>query len=265
MFMRALVKTVLPEPILARYRSRLNRRTPPVGRVRFGDLRRLQPIDRGFGAAHGTTVGRYYIERFLGECSQDIQGRVLEIGDDRYTRQFGGSRVRQSDVFSAAPGPGVTYVGDLTRADEVESNSYDCIVFAATLHRILKPGSVLLATLAATSHISRYDMDRWGDFWRFTSRSAGRLFSDAFPGGSVKVHAYGNVLMAVAHMYGLVAEEFTPEEINYFDPDYEVQLAVRAVKPADLQADRSSSSLQCWFAIFVPLLETQLAASLSLI
>ena len=65
-------------------------RVPPVGRVRFGDLRRLTPISRYFGFDRGLPVDRYYIERFLARNASEIAGRVLEVGDDGYTRRFGG-------------------------------------------------------------------------------------------------------------------------------------------------------------------------------
>ena len=83
-----------------------------------------------------------------------------------------------------------TLVADLTRAENIPSNTFDCIICTQTLmfiynvqaairtlYRILKPGGVLLATVAGVSHqISRHDMERWGDYWRFTSLSTRLLF-----------------------------------------------------------------------------------------
>jgi hypothetical protein len=73
-------------------------------------------------------------------------------------------------------------------------------------------------------------MDAWGDYWRFTSLSARRLFEEAFSGGAVEVEAFGNVLAATAFLYGLSSDELRPEERDHFDPDYEVLIAIRAVK-----------------------------------
>src|SRR5436305_11493352 len=70
----------------------------PVGSVRWGDLRSLQPICSQFGFSRGKPVDRYYIEAFLAEHANDVSGHVLEIKDGNYTRQFGGSRVKRSDV-----------------------------------------------------------------------------------------------------------------------------------------------------------------------
>ena len=82
------------------------------------------------------------------------------------------------------------------------------------------------------SQIVRYDMDRWGDYWRFTSLSARRLFECGFPGGEVRVEAHGNVLAATAFLQGLSSRDLRADELDYTDPDYEVLIAVRAVKHA---------------------------------
>jgi hypothetical protein len=69
----------------------------------------------------------------------------------------------------------------------------------------------------------------WEDHWRFTSRSAGRLFREIF-GDAVDVHAYGNVLAAIAFLEGLSAHELKKEELDASDPDFEVLIGVRALK-----------------------------------
>lgn len=220
-------------------------RWPPVSGVRFGSLRRLAPVSRTFGLDRGACIDRYYIEAFLACNAQDIRGHVLEIGDDSYTRKFGDERVAQSDVLHLQTGnPKATLVGDLTTAQHIRSDNFDCIILTQTLqfiydvraalshlYRILKPGGVLLATIPGISQISRHDMDRWGDYWRFTTLSARRLFEELFPNSNVTVQAYGNVLTAVAFLEGLAAEELRREELDHADADYELLITVRAVKP----------------------------------
>jgi hypothetical protein len=73
-------------------------------------------------------------------------------------------------------------------------------------------------------------MDRWGDYWRFTSASASRLFADLGSNANVEVVAYGNVFAAIAFLHGLAVEDFTSAELDVLDPDYEVLLGVRIVK-----------------------------------
>jgi SAM-dependent methyltransferase len=212
-------------------------------KIDFGALRRLEPVSREFGFDRGLPIDRFYIENFLSAHRANIRGHVLELGDDRYTREFG-TGVTSSDVLDVTKGNAkASIVADLTHADQIEADWFDCIIFTqslqfiydarpalTTLRRILKPGSVLLATFPGISQISRYDMERWGDFWRFTTLSARRMFEEAFDAGNVTVESYGNVLAATAFLHGLAAQELTDEELNHRDPDYEVLIAVRACK-----------------------------------
>lgn len=67
-------------------------------------LRRLSPVSRVWGFDRGLPVVRYHIERFLSANTADIQGHVLEIGDNTYTRNYGSSRAVQSDVLHLVEG-----------------------------------------------------------------------------------------------------------------------------------------------------------------
>jgi SAM-dependent methyltransferase len=218
--------------------------------VRFGNLRRLTPVSRQFGYDRGQPIDRHYIERFLEIHASDICGHVLEIADDTYTREFGGDRVSASDVLHVAPGqPQATIIGDLICEDVLPAGIFDCVILTQTLqfiydapaalrtiNRALKPGGVLLATFPGITPISRYDMERWGQFWGFTTLSGRRLFDDSCSWVDVRVESFGNVLAATGVLYGLAAEELRPQELNHHDPDYEVIIAVRATK-ANGQAD----------------------------
>ncbi len=208
-------------------------------------MRRLKPISNKFGFDRGFPIGRYYIERFLLTYASNIQGHVLEIRDNNYTRKFGGDRVIKSDVLHVKEGnPMATIVADLTCADNIQSDAFDCIIFTQTLqfiydvraairtlYRILKPGGVLLATCHGISQISRHDMVRWGEYWRFTTLSARLLFEEVFPVENIEVRAHGNVLTAIAYLYGLAVEELTKQELEYHDPNYELMITIKAVKP----------------------------------
>jgi glycosyltransferase involved in cell wall biosynthesis len=223
----------------------LNRQyIPPMGHVRFGNLRRVRPISRLFGSDRGRCIDRYYIENFLTKNTQDIRGNVLEIGDASYTRKFGRERVTNSAVLHVTPSnPQATLIGDLATGAGIPASAFDCMILTQTFpfiydvkgaianaYAALKPGGVLLATFPGISQISRYDMDRWGEFWRFTTLSARRLFEEIFPAENVTIEAKGNVLAAIAFLHGLAAEELRQEELDYHDPNYEVSITVRAVK-----------------------------------
>lgn len=217
-----------------------------VTKVRsFDSLRRVTPISRDFGWDRGLPIDRYYIEKFLQKQSQDIRGRVLEIQNNNYTHKFGGAQVAQSDVLDIdEKNPQASIIADLTSAEQIPSDTFDCIVCTQTLlliydlraairtlYRILKPNGVLLVTIPGGSHkICRDEMQRVGDYWRFTSLSAQRLFEEAFQSGNVEVGTFGNVLTAIAFLHGLATRELRRDELEYHDPDYEVTITVRAVK-----------------------------------
>lgn len=232
---------------LARFRTARARRklSPRLGALDWGDLRRTDPVSREFGFDRGLPIDRHYIEAFLAAHVGAIHGHVLEIGDRTYTERFGGDAVTMSDVLHrTGESPLATIVADLTDAPQIPSGTFDCIVITQTLqftfamaktvaeiHRILAPGGVVLCTVPGISQISRYDMDRWGDYWRLTSLSARTLFETAFASDDVEVTTYGNVLAAVALLHGVAVSELTEAELDVHDDDFQVIVAVAAVKP----------------------------------
>lgn len=244
--LKSAVKQILGESITAWIRQKRNRwrRWPPVGWVRFGSLRSVQPIARAFGRGYGWIIDRYYIENFLSQHRGDIRGSVLEIGSNVYTVRFG-QAVTSSDVLHVIAGnPQATIVADLTKDEGLPECRFDCMILTQTLqfiydvpaairtvHRILRPGGVVLCTVPGISKISVYDQQRWGDYWRFTTMSIGRLFESVFPPDSVQVRAHGNVLAATAFLQGMVVEDVTPGELDFHDPEYELMITIRAVKP----------------------------------
>ena len=217
--------------------------TPAPGAVQFGTLRRVTPLSRMWGYDRGQPIDRYYIETFLAHRAGDVRGRVLEIEDSTYTRRFGGSRVTRSDVLHVVEGnPMATIIGDLTSAPHIPSNTFECIILTQTLqliydvravihtlHRILKPGGVVLATFPGITQNNDRDWSNdW--YWEFTPLSGRRLFEEAFAPEDVKIEAFGNVLAASSFLYGIAAGELTREELDYAERGYEVIITVRASK-----------------------------------
>ena len=100
----------------------------------------------------------------------------------------------------------------------------------ATLHRILAPGGVLLATVPGITKISPPEDEEYGEWWHYTGRSLRRLAEEAFGEGNVEVVSYGNVLAAAGFLYGLAGSDLKQEELDARDPLYEVIVGVRAVK-----------------------------------
>ncbi|MBN1439008.1 MAG: class I SAM-dependent methyltransferase [Anaerolineales bacterium] len=219
-----------------------------------------RPASRKFAFDRGTPIDRRIIEAFLESHAADIRGRVLEVADRGYTERFGGARVTRSDVLHAVVGnPEATIIGDLATGRGLVWGAYDCLVLTQTLHviydiqavvanlhRMLKPGGTALVTIPGISQVSRYDADRWGDFWRMTPQAARRLFAEAFSDEGVAVESYGNVRLAAAYLYGLAAEEVDPGALSESDPDYPLLVCVRAVKKpvAEPKGKRSGRGLR---------------------
>lgn len=217
---------------------------PRVGMVDWGDLRRSKPIGRDFGVDRGTPVDRHYIDGFLAEHRDDVRGYVMEVGTDAYTRRLGQDRVTANEITHNTTGhPSATMIVDLTQPPDQAESRFDCIICTQTLHlifetsvamenlyRLLNPGGVLLLTSAGISQISRVDMRATGDYWRFTEASMRRLVGEFFPLEHCTVKAYGNVLGCVAFLHGIAAEELSAEDLDAYDPEYQMLIAARAVK-----------------------------------
>jgi SAM-dependent methyltransferase len=205
------------------------------------------PVSRSFGFDRGKPIDRWYIERFLAEHAADVRGRVLEVAESTYTGWYGGDDVTTSDVlFASAENPDATIVGDLTTGDGIAGSAFDCFICTQTLQviydvraavagtrRLLAPGGVLLATLPGISQISRQDMRDWGDWWRFTAKSAERLFGEVYGGEHVEVTEHGNVQAAAAFLYGLAAEDLDVNALEATDADFHMLVTVRAVRPPE--------------------------------
>ena len=203
----------------------------------------VEPVSRLFGFDRGTPIDRYYIEGFLDRNRHCIQGRVLEIGDNGYTIKYG-TGVTHSDVLNAVPSQNATIVGDLASGKNIPEDLFDCIIMTQTIQCIydvksalrnavsaLKPGGTLLITASGISQISRYDMDRWGEFWRFTDRSLKQILSGIVSQENIQVESFGNVAVAKAFLDGLALEELTNDILDYYDKDYQVVLTSVVRKP----------------------------------
>jgi SAM-dependent methyltransferase len=235
-FVRAAIRRIVK---VLRSRSGLVRHKS----VRFGDLRRLRPISPHFGYDRGKPVDRRYIENFLSYNAGHIKGRVLEVADNAYTLRYGGARVLSSDVLDIDErNPRATLVGDLAEGHNFPSEAFDCIVLTqtlqfvfnvhkavVTLHRMLKPGGVLLLTVPGVTSIDSGEGGAsW--YWSLSQAAVSRLLSRNFGEANIDVTTYGNVLAAVAFLYGLAEDELRPTELEARDPQYPVIVAARAIK-----------------------------------
>ena len=197
-------------------------------------------ISNDFGFGRGTPIDRMYIENFFKNQAGEISGVCLEFGDTSYIDEFGKS-VSKKYVFNYSEESSKInniIMGDLTKLDTLSENSFDCILCINVLNfiydlpsavlglkKLIKPNGKIIITMAGVSaHISRYDMDRWGDYWRLTDKAAMKLFKDA--GLNVdKIQTYGNPYACSAQINGYCMEDLSQEKIVTSHPDYQLLVA----------------------------------------
>ncbi|MCL2074549.1 MAG: glycosyltransferase [Marinilabiliaceae bacterium] len=213
------------------------------------DLFRVTPLSTCFGFDRGKPIDRYYIEKFLYDNRQYFKGRILEVAQDWYSSKYAALNKTNDEkpIIETLHLDGtekkVTIVGDLTNLQTLPENRYDCFVCTQVLHviydvsaalegayKLLKEGGVFLATTTGISQICRGDMDRWGDYWRFTNKSLELLFQKT-QFKEVEIVPMGNVLAACAFLQGLALEELPKKELlDIIDDNYQLIIGIKAVK-----------------------------------
>ena len=214
---------------------------PPVGRARWGDLRRIDPAGQGQrnGAKSSQPIVEHYTREFLRQHAGDVRGEVLELGSRGLTGAVGGNRVDSIDTAPAQARPHDRLTLAATTGTE---GQFDCILAphalqwtyeledaAARLSQVLRPGGVLLATLPGIGQVRSGDKDEPDHYWSFTSQSATELFARAFS-GPIETESFGNVLATVAALHGIDSHELDATELATHDPDYELVIGVRATR-----------------------------------
>ena len=208
----------------------------------LGSLGSIEPISAAWGYDRGLPVDRWYIERFLDEHRGDVTGRVLEVKDSGYTERFGHGVTERAVLDIDASNPRATHVADLASGEGLASRAFDCFVLTqtlqyvfefhaaiATIHRLLRPGGVLLATVPVVSRVTDPPLT---DLWRFTPLGLRQSLAQSFGQDHVEVSAHGNVLTQVAFLAGLAAEDLTEDELAADDPRFPLIACARAWREA---------------------------------
>ncbi|MFA6715797.1 MAG: methyltransferase domain-containing protein [Victivallaceae bacterium] len=225
--------------MLNKLKKYLFRRKTPV---LFEDALRTGPISAFMGTERGTPVDRYYIEQFLEKNKHYIKGTVLEIAESVYSRKLDSGVIGFEVLHAASDNPEATIVGDLTDSSTLPDARIDCFICTQTFNfifdvqaavkgacKLLKPGGVMLGTVAGISQISRFDMDRWGDYWRFTDLSVKKLLEAEF--SKIEMETFGNILAAKAFLDGVVIEDLPNKSLlDINDENYQLIIAFKAEK-----------------------------------
>lgn len=221
--------------ILRSARAQVVRQIKPKDKYWFA-TKSLKPLSHKFGFDRGTPIDRYWIESFLKQNRSYIHGKCLEVGDHRYTKEFG-RNVAESDVLDVNKNNKKANIyGDLRNLSKIISdNTYDTIILTHVLgqiddfyaaisecKRILKPRGSLLVTSSCLSPT----FDIKNNYWRFTVSSFKYIFSKYFK--SIYVKSYGNVLAGQYFWVGLAQEEIPRKILEYNDPNFPCIVAIRA-------------------------------------
>jgi SAM-dependent methyltransferase len=212
-------------------------------RVRWGNLRRLEPFSRRYGYERGNPLDRFYIDRFCAAHSAVIRGRVLEVHDSRYVGRFGAGVEKIDIVDIDAGNQDASIVADLSVVGSLPEGVFDCAVITQTLMLVpdpqaaitnlwasLAPGGTLLVTASclAPIEVDVPELDRW----RVTTRGLEDLLARGCPGGEFEVEGHGNGVVALAFLKGLAQEDLRRSELEAHDPLYPIVVTGVARKPS---------------------------------
>jgi hypothetical protein len=243
---------------------------PLIRHFRALQFRRLKPFDNG--RSSGTPVIRYYWFQFLEKHRADLRGRGLEVGETTTIRRYGGQALTQADAIDlTAHSPEVKVVADLSRADHVPGNAYDCFINqfttaviydldAALYHavRLLKPGGVLLINFWCVDYYLYRGLDMGTGaplymYWWFTPIQVENLLRRlALTEADYQLEIYGNLLTRMAFLLNLPAHELTPHELDHVDPGQPLLICARIVKPMNWQAAKPEYREPCWTPPLTP-------------
>lgn len=200
----------------------------------------VKPVSKLFGLSRGGSIVRYYIDSFINEYRKYIQGKVLEIGDDRYSHSK--THSVQTDILLFSDDKevneetsGVIY-GDLRNGKGIKDDYYDCIIMtqvlnfmsdikniAEVIRKKLRIGGVCLITVSGITPISRYDMDRWGHYWNFTTKGLNELLDNTDL--DIAICEYGNVKAACAFLQGMSVQDLSADDLSYNDEDFPIVIS----------------------------------------
>ena len=194
--------------------------------LRLGRIASGKPLSSVFGYDRGTPIDRFYIEQFLAEHAEDVRGHVLEVGDDSYSRRFGGNRITRQDVLDVdASNRRATIIGDLTDGATLPDASFDCIILTQTLHHIydmasavrqirrsLRADGVALITVPGITPVRPEPEYDW--YWSLTDDALRRLLGEAFDADKVTVSTAGNLFTATAFLHGAAVEDVPLRQVS---------------------------------------------------
>ena len=202
-------------------------------------------LSNDYGDSRGTPITRFYIQHFFLNLNHFDWGNCLEFEDNRYTDQFG-KNVTKYNTFKFSnkySDKDNLIIGDLTKITFLPKERFDFIVCTNVLNFIFdfesaiegiykmlkKKGKCIITLDGPSSHISRYDMERWGDYWRFTDLSAKKVIERS----NFKIKqttVYGNPYACSAQLNGFSIQDIDQSKLFPSEKDYQLLIALFLTK-----------------------------------
>jgi SAM-dependent methyltransferase len=202
-------------------------------------------IANDFGFSRGTPIDRWYIHKFFLDNASLIRGSCLEFGELAYLNKYGGN-LNNNVIFNysdIALLKNNEIAGDLTKYLHLPESKFDCIVCVNVINfiydinaalqglkKMLKDDGYLIITVAGPcAHISRFDMIRWGDYWRFTDKALEFYLTQG--GFEVKkLISFGNPDSVNAQINGYCASDLSENSLSNNHEDYQLVICAVASK-----------------------------------
>lgn len=195
------------------------------------------PIRPYMGSHKDKTIARYYVERFIQTCRENIIGDVLEIGRNVYKGMLPTENIVSYSCLDISAFPDIDIVADIQNMPQVESEKFDTIICTqvlehvpnpfdaiSELYRILRPGGRLLITVP---FLNNYHMEP-DDYWRFTEYALKHLLKEF---SHCTVASHGTTYHHVAATLGFVASEVDLNVLERADaPKFPVIISAIAQK-----------------------------------
>lgn len=202
----------------------------------------LEPLSKRFGIEYGTAIDRIYIKKFINKYRKNIRGRVMEIAEPKYAKDYI-SQITNLQILHVNGWGENVVKGDFSTGEGLRENSVDCLICTQTLlfiydihetikniYKVLNYGGTALVTVPGITQLSMYDYRNWGQYWAFTDQSLKLLFEEVFDKDKIEITVYGNVKTSIGFLYGIPAESFCSEDFEYTDLQYQVIIGIKVTK-----------------------------------
>ncbi len=169
----------------------------------------LYPASRVFGYDRGLPIDRFYINEFLTKQAKLFKGSCVEIGYPEFALKFNIPPENITVIGVNGGGRDFRYINcDLTSECTLPESVFDLFICTQTLNfisdyksavknssKLISKEGAFVGTVSGLSTLSKYDEDRWGDYYRFSERAIREALLEYFY--DVEIVTYGNLYSAI--------------------------------------------------------------------